>query len=114
MSAIPSDFPPLQSDTEEVRSFSAFDRVTWRTARAFAVGVPAWVLLLWGFAEARLLPGVAFVLASLLATVITIAADRIMVTSARARRLLPFLGIAGVVAWSLVPFILAIGDTAAR
>jgi hypothetical protein len=92
-------------DDVEVRSYASFDRFTWRVARAFAVGVPAWVLVLWGFAQARLIPGAAFVLASLLATVITIGADRIMVASARARRFLPWSGVALVVVWSVVlPF----------
>lgn len=69
------------------------------------MGIPAWGLLLWAFAAANLIPGAAFVLASLLATVITIGADRIMVASPRARRFLPYSGIALVVVWSLVlPF----------
>lgn len=96
--------PPLHSDDEEVRSFDGFDRVTWRVGRAFAVGVPAWGLL-FGIFGGRLIPGAAFVLASFLATMITWGADRLMRTSARARRVLPLLGIAALLYWSLVlPF----------
>jgi hypothetical protein len=74
-------------------------------ARAFAVGIPAWVVLLWALAEARVIPGVAFMLASFLATVITVIADRVMVISTWARRFLPYFGVALVVVWSLVlPF----------
>lgn len=87
-----------------MRSFDGFDRATWRVGRAFAVGVPAWGLLFLVFG-ARLIPGAAFVLASLLATVITWAADRLMCTSPLARRVLPLLGIAALLYWSLVlPF----------
>lgn len=92
-------------DDVEVRSFASFDRFTWRVARAFAVGIPAWVILLWIFAKANVIPGAAFMLASFLATIATIIADRVMVASARARRILPYAGLAAVVVWSLVlPF----------
>jgi hypothetical protein len=68
------------------------------------------VLLFWGFAAVRLVPGAAFVLASVFATVITWGADRMMVSSPRARRVLPFLGLAAVVAWSVIPYFLAVAD----
>jgi len=97
--------PPLHTDDEETRSYDGFDRLTWRVGRAFAVGVPAWGLLFALFG-ALLIPGAAFVLASMLATIVTWGADRVMYASSRARRVLPLLGIGVLLYWSLVlPFI---------
>jgi hypothetical protein len=95
---MPSESPPRRRDDEEVRSFDAWDRVNWRVGRALAVGIPTWWLLIGVFALANLVPEASFILASFLATVAMVIADRVMVRSAAARRVLPRFGIAAFVA----------------
>jgi hypothetical protein len=67
--------------------------------------VPAWVLVFWGFAEARALPGVAFVLASIFALFAAFVADRYFMTTPRTRRWIPAAGVALLLVWIVVlPF----------
>jgi len=53
-----------------------------------------------------MIPGAAFVLASILATIVTAGADRMMQAGPRTRRILPLIGVALVVAWLVGAFIL--------
>ena len=82
------------------------ERWTRRVARLAAVGVPSWLILLVAFNEEWTgIPWVAgFAMASVLATIITVVADRIVFTGAR-RGLGPF-GRA-LIAWGVVFVVLA-------
>ena len=83
------------------------ERWTRRTTRLAAVGVPSWLILLVVFNEEWTgIPGVAgFAMASVLATIITVVADRIVFTGDR-RGLGPF-GRA-LITWAVVFVVLAV------
>ena len=82
------------------------ERLTPRVGRWLAVMVPAWILVFWGFAAARALPGVAFVLASIFSVFIAFVLDRWFMVTPRTRKWIPLTGIGLLAVWILVlPFL---------
>ena len=96
----PRDVP--EDDWDQV------ERWTRRVMRLAAIGVPSWLILLAAFnQELTGIPWVAgFAMASVLATIITVVADRTATTGRRRRPLGPFGR--GLVAWAIVFGVLAI------
>jgi hypothetical protein len=104
---MPSDVPgsPRQGPEDD---WDQVERWTRRVARLAAIGVPSWLILLAAFnRELTGIPWTAgFVMASVLATIITVVADRVAFAGRERRKLGPF-GRALIV-WAVVFVVLAL------
>lgn len=98
----------MPSDPPEVEDWDEVDHWTRRIGRWLAVGIPAWLLLLAAFNQD--LTGIPWVvglsIASVLATVVVVIADRRAVAQGPRRGIGPF-GRA-LIAWAVVFFVLAL------
>jgi hypothetical protein len=99
----------MRSDAPETEDWDVVDRWTRRLGRWFVVGFPSWLLLLAAFNQE--LTGIPWVvglaLASALATIIVVFADRKLFGQGGRVGLGPFGR--GIVTWVIVFFVLALG-----
>jgi len=80
-------FPGIRGpDDEYDAAFDRADRLTARVARGMAVGIPAWLVLLFLLPQAGLGPLPAFILATVLAFAITEALEHLVLRPLLARR----------------------------
>jgi hypothetical protein len=103
---MPSSGPPPRDAPED--DWDQVERWTRRITRLAAIGVPSWLILLAAFNQNLTgIPWVAgFAMASVLATIITVVADR-TATVGRGRRPLGPFG-RGLIVWAIVFGVLAI------